>query len=85
MFRQLAATEIFPNAKSSISICRESDRNGEVADLAYVLWLARGFRGGSPERDLLTAVRKLRGRTSAGVFLVAKRIPKIRPLPCGGF
>ncbi len=28
----------------------------EIANLAYDYWLARGFRDGSPERDLLQAV-----------------------------
>jgi len=66
-----------------ISIRSDSDRNDEVADLAYVLWLARAFRGGSPERDLLAAVGKEGGNTSAGMFLVAKRRPKINR-PRGG-
>jgi hypothetical protein len=58
-----------------ISIRRDSDRDNEVADLAYLLWLARGFRGGSPEEDLLTAVRKLRAKKSPRLFLVPKRNP----------
>jgi hypothetical protein len=42
----------------------ETDR--EVVDLAYNLWLARGFRGGSPEEDLLAAVREIRGKAFGG-------------------
>jgi hypothetical protein len=52
---------------------RVSDADQEVADFAYCLWLARGFRGGSPEDDLLTAWRKLRGRAPTGLFLVPER------------
>ena len=58
-----------------ISIRRDRDRNNDVADLAYLLWLARGFRGGSPEADLLTAVQELRAKTPAGLFLVPRRNP----------
>jgi hypothetical protein len=36
----------------------------EVVDLAYNLWLARGFRGGSPEEDLLDAAREIEERES---------------------
>jgi hypothetical protein len=50
-----------------------SEADQEVVDFAYNLWLARGFRGGSPEEDLLNAVREVRGRKSAGLFLVPKR------------
>jgi hypothetical protein len=53
----------------------------EVVDFAYNLWLARDFRGGSPEEDLLNAFREVRGR---GLFLVPKRNLiqcDIRPLP----
>jgi hypothetical protein len=50
-----------------------AETDQELVDFAYNLWLARGFRGGSPEEDLLNAVRELRGRTSARPFLVRKR------------
>lgn len=43
-----------------------SQTDREVVDLAYDLWLARGFRGGSPEEDLLTAVREVKGKTFGG-------------------
>jgi hypothetical protein len=36
----------------------------DVVDLAYNLWLARGFRGGSPEEDLLAALRGIEERES---------------------
>jgi len=38
----------------------------EVVDPAYDLWLARGFRGGSPEEDLLAAVRQVKGTRFSG-------------------
>jgi hypothetical protein len=43
-----------------------SGTDRDVVDLAYSLWLARGFRGGSPEEDLLTAVREIRGKAFGG-------------------
>lgn len=43
-----------------------SETDCDVVDLAFNLWLARGFRGGSPEEDLLTAVREMRGRAFGG-------------------
>jgi hypothetical protein len=43
-----------------------SDSDREVVDLAYDLWLARGFRGGSPEEDLLAAVRQVKGTRFGG-------------------
>jgi hypothetical protein len=43
-----------------------------VSDFAYTLWLASAFRGVSPEEALLTAVQVVRGKTSAGLFLVPK-------------
>jgi len=46
----------------------------KVVDLAYRRWLAKGFSGGSPEEDLLTAIRDLRGTEVAQLFLVPKRI-----------
>ena len=52
---------------------RLSDADQEVADYAYYLWLARGFRGGSPEDDLFTAWRKLRGETPVRLFLMPER------------
>ncbi|MGA2040469.1 MAG: DUF2934 domain-containing protein [Bryobacteraceae bacterium] len=43
-----------------------SGADWEVVDLAYNLWLARGFQGGSPEEDLLAAARELRGKAFGG-------------------
>jgi hypothetical protein len=42
-----------------------SDEDREVADLAYDIWLSNGFRGGSPEEALMTAVRQSRTKTAA--------------------
>jgi len=50
-----------------------SPADREVVDLAYHLWLARGFRGGSPEDGLLTAVQEVGTKTPARPFLVQKR------------
>ena len=46
-----------------------------MTDVAFELWLAYGFRGGSPEEALFTAVRQLRRRTEGGLFLVPRRAP----------
>lgn len=43
-----------------------SEPDWEIVDLAYDLWLARGFRGGSPEEDLLAAVRQINGKEFGG-------------------
>lgn len=67
-----------------ISIRRDilaSDEDREVADLAYDIWLSNGFRAGSPEEALMTAVRQSRTRTAAGLCLVPKRKPTPRPFP----
>jgi hypothetical protein len=45
----------------------------EVADIALNLWLARAFRGGSPEEDLLRAVNEVRCKPSVGLFLLPRR------------
>ena len=64
-----------------IPIRRETRRSDqEIADLAFTLWLARGFRHGSPEADLSTALRMLRGQTTAGLFVVPKRKATLAPL-----
>lgn len=49
-----------------------SDADQKVVDVAYNLWLARGFKGGSPVWDLLTAIREVKGTESARLFLVPK-------------
>jgi hypothetical protein len=43
-----------------------SPTHREIVDLAYNLWLVRGFRGGSPEENLLAAVLEIRGKASGG-------------------
>ena len=57
----------------------ESENQQRIAALAYNLWLARGFRRGSPETDWLRADQLIRGksgtvrlrRTPVGNFLVS--------------
>ena len=61
-----------------------SDEAREVADAAYEIWLSNGFRGGSPEEALLTAVRQSRTKT-AGLFLVSKRKSDPHPFPAMRF
>ena len=58
-----------------------SDEGRAVADLAYDMWLSNGFRGGSPEEALMTALRQSRTRTTAGPFLVPKRKSDAHPFP----
>jgi hypothetical protein len=53
--------------------CLLSDVDLQIVDLAFSLWLARGFRGGSPQDDLLNASRRVKGSTSSGLFLVPKK------------
>jgi hypothetical protein len=48
------------------------DVDESVADFAFNLWLASGFRGGSPEKALLTALQMLMGTSPARLFLVPK-------------
>jgi hypothetical protein len=58
-----------------------SDKDREVADLAFDIWLSNGFRGGTPEEALLTAVRQSRTKTTAGLSLVHKRRSAPHPFP----
>ena len=58
-----------------------SDEDREVADLAFDIWLSNGFRGGSPEEALMTAVRQSRTKTTAGLSLVPKRKSAPHPFP----
>jgi hypothetical protein len=72
----------------------EWENQQRVAALAYNLWLARGFRRGSPETDWLRADRLIRGtsgkmrlrRTPVGYFLVPEQVmaevPRYRLLTC---
>lgn len=46
-----------------IPVCAGAARTAEqkeIAELAFELWLARGFRGGSPVEDLFEAARTVR-------------------------
>ena len=52
-----------------------SDLDREVADLAYSLWVARAFHGGSPEETLLAAIQEVKGDCEPGLFVVPKRSP----------
>jgi hypothetical protein len=52
-----------------------SDRDREVADVAYDLWLGGAFRGGSPQEALLIAMRKVRGKFPTDLFVMPKRAP----------
>jgi hypothetical protein len=45
----------------------------EVADIAFDLWLARAFRGGSPEEDFLRAVSEVRSNPRSGLFPLPRR------------
>jgi hypothetical protein len=51
----------------------------QIADRAYDIWLARGFRRGSPEKDLLQAVLEStfgrRNSTARKLFLVRSAVP----------
>jgi hypothetical protein len=66
-----------PNQRTKVVPIRRdilaSDEVVEVADYAFNLWLSNGFRGGSPEEALFTAVRQMRRTSTAGPFLVPKR------------
>ena len=71
-------------AQNVIPIRRDilaSDEDREVADLAFDIWLSNGFRGGSPEEALMTAVRQSRTKTMAGLSLVRKRKSAPHPFP----
>ena len=65
-----------------------SDADELVADVAYALWHSAPFRCGLPEEAFLTALRMVRGKSSAGLFLVPKRKHNIqsikRPVPLAG-
>jgi hypothetical protein len=59
-----------------ISIRREiplSNADALVADFAYTLWQSSAFFGSSPEAAFFTALRMVKGKSSAGLFLVLKR------------
>ena len=64
----MRSTKVIPIRRQALPF----DAGLDVVDLAYERWLARGFRGGSPEQDLLAAVRDVKGE-AARPFLVSKR------------
>ena len=43
-----------------------------VADRAYKLWLANGFRGGTSDKALFISVRQWRKTMMSGLFLVPR-------------
>ena len=74
--RNLERDRRHPGVQNVIAIRRDilaSDEDREVADLAFDIWLSNGFRGGSPEEALMTAVRQSRTRTTAELSLLPKR------------
>jgi hypothetical protein len=48
------------------------DRN--IVDLAYDMWLARGFRGSSPEEAFFVATLQVHGCLPRMLFLVKKPV-----------
>jgi hypothetical protein len=60
--------QVIPIRRDSLG----SVESQEVADLAFDLWLATGFRG-SPEEELFNVVRQLKRKTTVGLFLVPRR------------
>ncbi len=88
MFLHGKSWRVMPRQSSKVvSIRRRARPAGEadeLADSAYAVWLANGFRGCSPEEALFTAVLHM-GREAAGPCLVPKHNavrPNIYPL-CG--
>ena len=82
--RNLERDRLHPEMKNVIPIRRDSlasDEDRDVADLAFDIWLSNGFRGGSPEEALMTAVQQSRARTTAGLSLVPKRRSGPHPFP----
>ena len=61
-------TNVIPIRRRALT----SDAGLDVVDLAFNRWLARAFRDGSPEQDLLAAERDVSGE-AARPFLVPKR------------
>lgn len=57
-----------------------SDVDELVADFAYTLWRSSAFLGGSPEAAFFTALRMVKGKSSAGPFLVQRQRPSGCPI-----
>lgn len=51
-----------------------------VANFAYTLWLSSAFLGGTPEAAFFAALRMIKGKSSAELFLVPKRKQPLRPI-----
>jgi hypothetical protein len=49
-----------------------SEADELVADVAYTLWHSAPFRCGPPEEAFFSALRMVKGKSSAGPFLVPK-------------
>jgi hypothetical protein len=81
--RNLGHDKRHPGSQKAIPIRRDilaSDEDRDVADLAFDIWLSNGFRGGSPEEALMTAMRQSRTK-AAGLSLVPKRKSNPHPFP----
>ena len=81
--RNLEHDKRHPGPQKVIPIRRDilaSDEDRDVADMAFDIWLSNGFRGGSPEEALMTAVRQSRTK-AAGLSLVPRRKSNPHPLP----
>lgn len=75
--RHLGAQNVIPIRRDILA----SDEDREVADLAFDIWVSNGFRGGSPEEALMTALRESGTKTAAGLSLVPKRESNLHPFP----
>jgi hypothetical protein len=51
-----------------------------VSHFAYTLWQSSAFRGGLSEEAFLTALRMIKKRSLAGLFLVPRRKRDLRPI-----
>jgi hypothetical protein len=74
--RSHAGDKVVPKQRVNVTPIRPdiiAPKAREVADIAFNLWLARAFRGGSPEEDLLRAVNEVRRKPSVGLFLLPRR------------
>ena len=52
-------------AESATAAAAAAPAPEQIAHLAYAYWEARGYRGGSPEKDWLRAEQELRAQASA--------------------
>lgn len=56
----VAAASPVPAAEQSAAFRNAPMDTGDIAELAYSYWEARGYQGGSPEEDWLRAEQQLR-------------------------